>query len=182
MVIGEYLLEVSFVVVSFYFVVLPVTTLVHEVGHALAGLSVSERSVIVSVGDDLNVSVSLGRLVLLLSPSRGYRGVCHHNAAISELSQWQRVLFFISGPVASLGLLTMLIWLRTLELHSFLQTLLSVSIVYTSIIVLVTLLPINIEDGEWLTLYGVQDAYLSDGYRALLAIMNPSRRTSRRDQ
>lgn len=180
-VIVENTLLLLFVVISFYFVVLPVTTFVHEFGHALVGLSIADGVVILSVGDDLNISFSIGRLVVLISPTKGYRGLCYYDNATGEISGFNQFIFFVSGPIASLVLLVAMIWLWTVDLNSYLRPLLLVSIVYTSVILFVTLFPINIQESERISLYGIQDTYISDGYRAVLAITTARRGPSEED-
>jgi hypothetical protein len=86
-------------------IALPLAVLGHELAHAGMALATTRGKVLVVVGYGPGVSVTLGRLVMRLSPFAA-SGCCFHRAT-RESSD--RALIAAAGPIASL-LLAVLGW------------------------------------------------------------------------
>lgn len=125
-----------------WLIVLPLLTLLHELGHAFAALYLSDRPVTIQLGSLQNGGnhVHIGRLTIvlawhfhLLSPTIGFYQVDQ-----SDLTIRQKVIVLLCGPLASLftavilGMLSLAIRpsplafpMHTAAMLAFLQFLLS---------------------------------------------------------
>jgi hypothetical protein len=90
--------------VAFGFVVQPVSTLIHELGHAVAVVTLGRRRAMAVVGRGPWVTIRLGPVTVRFSPlpTRGVRiaGFCRYDAA--GLSWATRGWISLAGPIATL--------------------------------------------------------------------------------
>jgi hypothetical protein len=100
-----------------FFLLAPVLTLIHELGHAIPALALTDHDVSVSLGrvprenlETARPTLRVGRLLLFFSPSLtrpmwGFTGSCEFHDDDQSLSRLRKALILLGGPIASLATL-----------------------------------------------------------------------------
>lgn len=154
----------SILLLTFWLVTVPINTLLHEIGHALAGLAAGSTESSAYLGSGrTGTSIKVGqRLSLSVKPLTGFVG----GYWLSEIPRKRhaRILVYASGPVFSVFLGIILWWLGNLvsgrlEITSTALIQGSYGAFFQGI---VTLLPVRY--GNWLPGYGGAE---SDGLSIL---------------
>jgi len=142
-----------------------VTTLFHELGHAIPALMFTSKKVEVYVGSYGNsaktLKLNLGRLIMYLKFNlfNWNIGLCRQEEATKKI--WQRVLIIIGGPIASLLIaIPIILNLEALKGNSTFFFLAIIFIAAATIDLIVNLIPAS----QALNMDGGGAAY-SDGYQ-----------------
>jgi hypothetical protein len=88
------------VVVAFLWT--PALVLLHELGHALTALDMTEGRVCMKAGSPTMVNLRVGRLELALSPWPGFGGSCEYEPDTLRGSPRGEAWIVVAGPVTSL--------------------------------------------------------------------------------
>ena len=83
-------------------VLAPAATLVHEIGHAFASLSLTRLPVSVQLGSKPSRSLVIGRLSLQLRPLTGLVGFCK-TQNMSTVSPARQAAVLLAGPLISIA-------------------------------------------------------------------------------
>jgi hypothetical protein len=163
------LIDVPLALALLEFVVQPVSSLIHELGHGVVAcrLGGAPASIMVGRGPWMRFSLGKIRINFSLMPTRGVmiRGVCRYHA--KDLSWRSRALVSLAGPTATLiellgGLaLARLIWPGV---GTFGRNLIVLSLLGLIGSLIVNLLPINVRRDGKLVAFG------NDGTHARLAL------------
>ena len=142
----------------FWLVTVPLLTLVHELGHALAGLITTRGWVTAAIGTGGDPrTIGLGRLKIELRPFSGIVGSCHREYRSG--SGRGEALFYGAGPLLSLVSAAILGYLRTSATgNSTLAQMLTLGN-YAALLQLIAML-VPVRYPSWLGAYA---GYLSDG-------------------
>jgi hypothetical protein len=91
-------------IIIFWAAIVPLITLIHNLGHAAAALAlVPEHGVVVRLGSDPKISlVRRGRLEVLLQPWSGWVGRWGWTAGVVEARRAHFVWIMLAGPLASI--------------------------------------------------------------------------------
>ncbi|MGI6636058.1 MAG: hypothetical protein ACOX7B_12950 [Christensenellales bacterium] len=146
-------------IILFIFVA-QLSTILHELGHAVVALIISKKDVFIIIGrtqiDSIRKVISIGRLKIKIgrfSPVTGFAYVDE-----SDLNRAQLVIFYLGGPLISL-LLTLVLFFTSRQIsNAEVQEILQFSTVYLFIQFLVTVLPIR-----YPRIWGAYGNYDSDG-------------------
>jgi len=124
-----------------------ITTFFHEMGHAIPSLLFTEGPVIVCLGSYADISkskgFSIGRLTIYfkLNILAWIIGLCSHEKAKSN---FQNLLIIVGGPLASLTLCIIFIFLfKSLHLNDLQKSLIMLMILSSFFDFLINIIPIN---------------------------------------
>lgn len=149
----------------FFVVVIPISTLIHEIGHALAIVGFTKKGVakiyLGEIKETNRRSFHIGRIHFHLK--WGLTGFCSYSVDKAELSKWKRIVFMLFGPLVSLLFLLMLyLVVHLTQPIDFIWELMKITMIFTFFQFLFTIAPIYYP--SWLGGYGGRP---SDGYQAL---------------
>ena len=151
--------------IIFYLIVVPVSVFLHELGHALAAIGLTRKTVLMYVGSDQpgpKPTLVLGRLQLCLS--WGLTGSVATADDDEPLSKVQRIGIPLGGPLVSLLLvMAMLVIYLCVPMQPLFENLVFASGVFNLINLCVTLTPVVYSAGPYA-------GRPSDGYRVLAAM------------
>lgn len=82
----------------------PIITLIHELGHAIAGLIFTNKDVKIKIGNaNLNKKLKILRLIIEFN---GYNSIINLNYGLTEWNKpnkaYQSIIIYLSGPLFSL--------------------------------------------------------------------------------
>lgn len=142
----------------FWLVTVPALTLVHELGHALAGMMTTRGSVTAAIGTGRKpFRMDIGRLGIELRPFSGFVGFCTREQTSG--SGRGEALFYVAGPLFSLISAVILGYLGTSAVEDSTLAQLFVSGSYGALVqLIVTVIPVRYP--SWMGAYA---GYLSDG-------------------
>jgi len=134
----------------------PVTTMLHELGHAIPALLFTKGpvSMIIGVPDKLPEEplIRIARLKLWITkdPLKWLGGYCSHEAAPRR---WQHAIILVGGVAFSLTIaVTVAYWAFKVDLHGFIRTLLLLLAISTIVDIFINLIPsrypIRLPDGR----------------------------------
>lgn len=150
-----------------YFLIMPVLTLLHEIGHSLLVLALTNSEVYIEIGNNnLNVTKKIGRLNFKF---KGYKsiysitfGMVRYELPKSKIT---RICILLGGPLISLAIfiLTILIKLLADNLCLGISVSLNSISIYSLFQFLMTILPIRYKNESY-------NSKSSDGYQILQII------------
>lgn len=95
-------MEFLFIALVLWFVVAPLLTLLHELGHAVAALTFTRSGVRIELGGVATpFTRRFGRLTLVLRVGSGFAGYYWTDGRAPE--RWQRIAIILAGPMTSLA-------------------------------------------------------------------------------
>lgn len=153
------------VTIIFYILIIPLCTLMHEVGHGIAAVSSSSATAHVHLGqlsDPDKRSFNIGRLHFHLKWS--YYGFC---STKGEMDKKQRIINIIGGPFVSLVMAIGFGLLIPLVTNRDVQSLFSATATFCAVSFLVTAIPIKYP--RWM---GSYYGHPSDGLKVLNLLRN----------
>ena len=150
-----------------YFLIMPVLTVLHELGHSIFVLALTNSDVYLEIGNNnLNVTKKIGRLNLKF---KGYKnlfsitfGMVRYELFKSKIT---RICILLGGPLISLAIfiLAILIKLSADKLSLGLSITLNSTSIYSLFQFLITILPIKYKHEPY-------NSMVSDGYQILQII------------
>lgn len=134
----------------------PVTTVLHELGHAIPALLFTAGSVSMVIGVPKRLPeqplLRIARLKLWITkdPLKWLGGYCSHEAAPQR---WQRAVILVGGVAFSLAIATTVAyWAFKVDLHGFIRTILLLLAISTIVDLFINLIPsrypIRMPDGR----------------------------------
>lgn len=149
----------------FWLVTVPLLTLIHELGHALAGMMTTRGWVPAAIGTGGDPrTIGLGRLRIKLRPFSGIVGSCHREYRSG--SGRGEALFYGAGPTFSLASAAILGYLGTSATgNSTLGQILTLGSYAALLQLIATLVPVRYP--SWMGAYA---GYLSDGAMLLRCV------------
>lgn len=125
----------------------PITTLIHELGHAIPSLIFTDEEVIICIGSYGDVSKSLalklGRLTIFFKINilEWFLGLCAHSNPKSFVKQ---IIIVLGGPAASLMLgLILIYYVSQNDLSDGKITIISIFIISTILDFFINIIPVN---------------------------------------
>jgi hypothetical protein len=149
----------------FYVIVLPLSTLLHEFGHALGIVLCTKEQAVIYLGttSDKNIETfKIGRFHFHIHWS--HYGQCRFKRMPKELAPWQKIIISIGGPLISLLLAALFFTLAQLT-NSFYNNFLYAVSIANAINFIFTATPM-IYPKWWWHYAGMP----SDGYRIIRAL------------
>jgi hypothetical protein len=151
-----------------WFVVCPIVTLLHELGHGIAALIVvKDRPITCMLGTDPNqarFTLNIGRrLRILLNPGTGFFGR-YLIGGSGPFSRSQTILISLAGPLVSLGISLFFFLLPTFE-NNYLNVLRFLFLSCAMIQLVATIIPVRYP--QW---FGGYRGMPSDGLRVWRAL------------
>ncbi|OZM56847.1 hypothetical protein CIB95_08730 [Lottiidibacillus patelloidae] len=150
----------------FYVVVLPISTLIHEIGHALGILLTTKERAVIYLGpsDAKNTeNFHLGRMHFHIKWS--IFGSCKYKEITKKLTAFQQIVVAIGGPFMSLCLVLLFTSLAKVPTNEVIAQYLQAIAFANLFIFISTAIPIKYP--KWMSHYGGMP---SDGYRVVLAL------------
>ncbi|WP_375105362.1 site-2 protease family protein [Paenibacillus sp. RS8] len=149
----------------FYILVVPLSVFLHEMGHALAALVLTKRTVLIYMGANKRrqkATLILGRLQFYFT--WGFMGSVATKEDEKQLSKYQNIGISIGGPLVSLFLVIVMIVLYfSIQMRPFFDNIVFAAGVFNLINLCVTLIPTIYSTGPYAGLP-------SDGYQILTAM------------
>jgi uncharacterized protein YeaO (DUF488 family) len=154
-------------IILILFIIRPITTFIHELGHAIPALIFTKDKVVIYIGSygdtDKSTSLKIGRLAILFryKITDWQLGVCWHGRTPKII---QNILIILGGPIFSLilGISCYFLILRYSD-HSFLTFLLAALLVSGILDFIINMMPsdqpIELHDGNLVLSDGAQLLY-----------------------
>ncbi|WP_214481878.1 M50 family metallopeptidase [Bacillus sp. SM2101] len=162
---------IQFAVIFLLFItlILPFTTFIHELGHALPALLISKDPVEIRLGkSDKGTGITFGRLTIKIQPLSGWLGFAFFHIPKHKSMSVHHALVLLSGPLFSFMLSLFCYVLYTFLDFNSISSFLIKSIMHASLgQFILTIFPIKYPSFLWG--YGGMP---SDGYRVLKLLMN----------
>ncbi|MFD1739269.1 site-2 protease family protein [Bacillus salitolerans] len=161
---------VQFTITFLLFVslILPLTTFVHELGHALTALLLFKEPVGIRLGNSIKGSgFKVGKLTIKIQPLSGFVGFVDYPIPKDKNNSVLHALILIAGPVFSFTLCLFSYMLITFLDFQFIINYLLKSIMNASLAQFIfTIIPIR-----YPSLFGSYRGMPSDGYRVMKLMM-----------
>ncbi|QFT87468.1 hypothetical protein FIU87_02290 [Bacillus sp. THAF10] len=148
-----------------FLVIIPVSVLIHEIGHGLAVVLFSKMHTRVYLGPTENnhENFQIGRMHFHIMWA--FYGYCALGDRESDPTKTQRVINSLAGPLATLLVLLLTIMFKQYVTSEQLDRILTGVFIYNSYLFLCTIIPFRYP--KWWRPYGGMP---SDGYRVYLAL------------
>ena len=148
----------------FFAVILPFTTLVHELGHALVTIQLLKVPVEIRLGKTFKgEGLSFGKLTIKIQFMSGWVGFFRYNDADKNANRTRSILILLAGPISSLLLgCTCFVLYSYLELTMIIQYILKAIMNAALAQFLLTIIPI-----KYPSIFGAYNGLTSDGYKIL---------------
>jgi hypothetical protein len=174
---GMWLLNKEFLllflsIIGFVVFVMPVLALIHELGHAVVALLLTDGDVFIFLGSNKHWQVAIGRLVIFGSLLTGQTGLCSYEPDTEAFSWMQQIGFYLAGPIASLFAFLCALIANVIVVEPWLRFLLPIIVWYQFISLVLTFLPITYP--SWFS--GRREKIRSDGYQALTTFSHARKR------
>ena len=146
--------------------IVPISLLMHEVGHGIGILLTSKTHhahiYLGDTGEENKENLKIGRLHFHIQWA--FNAWCHHQG---EVTQRQSIVFLISGPLMTAFIMSVCLLLLSLEIEEWARTLLAIIAETNLLILLFTLVPNQLP--RWL---GHRWSFPSDGLQLLRLLTN----------
>lgn len=151
----------------FIALILPFTTFVHELGHALVATHLLKVPVEIKLGTTFNrKGLTLGRIHINIQLLSGWVGFFNYKAPTKKVSKSKQILIFLAGPLFSILLSSVCFtFLTYINVPMILNNLLKFIMHASLAQFLITIIPFKYPD-----FFGSYSGLSSDGYQIVKLI------------
>ncbi|WP_226665279.1 M50 family metallopeptidase [Metabacillus litoralis] len=162
---------ISFLLTFLLFIafILPLTTFVHELGHAITASTLLKAPVKIRLGTQYKGNgFTLGKINIKIQPLSGWVGFFKHDVPSDKVSKNSNLLIYLAGPIFSLLLFSIcLITTSTLNFPTILDHLIKHISNASLLQFFITIVPL-----KYPAFLGSYSGTYSDGYR-ILKLLQP---------
>ncbi len=146
----------------FVAIILPFTTFIHELGHAIAASKLLKVPVEIRLGNQFKGNgVTIGRITIKVQPLSGWVGFCSYNISPAKVNKATDIAIILGGPLSSLLLSCICFLLISYVSFPMVITYLMKSIMNAALVqFVITIIPI-----KYPAFFGSYSGISSDGYR-----------------